>query len=194
RLQPRQLRLRPARQPQRREGLHFEGRVVGGGSPSLIAMSRADRVRLWAVWGGPAVALGLGVLVANLTTRHESNPGLNAAVFLIVGWSFAAAGLAALTRRPENNSGRLLVWTGTALLLGALSAANDRVVYTVGTALDALVLAAFVHLLLAFPEGVLPGRRERIAVVCSYVLAFSANIAILLFEAHPDCTKCAPNV
>jgi PAS domain S-box-containing protein len=157
-------------------------------------MTRADRVRLWAVWGGPAVAVGLGVLAANLTTRHESNPGLNAAVFLIVGWSFAAAGLAALTRRPENNSGRLLVWTGTALLLGALTAANDRVVYTVGFAFDAAVLAAFVHLLLAFPEGVVRGRRERIVVVAGYVLAFTANISVLLVDAHPDCAKCAPNV
>jgi len=157
-------------------------------------MTRTGRLRLWAAWGIPAFAVGLGVLAADLTSRHQSNPDLSAAVFLVVGWSFAAAGLAALTRRPENDSGRLLVWTGTALLLGALSAADDRVIYTVGTALDAVVLAAFVHLLLAFPEGVLPGRRERIAVVCSYVLAFSANIAILLFEAHPDCTKCAPNV
>jgi len=157
-------------------------------------MTRADRLRLWAAWGGPALAVGLGVLAANLTSRHESDPELNAAVFLVVGWSFAAAGLAALTRRPENNSGRLLVWTGLALLLGALSAANDRVVYTVGMALDAVVLAAFVHLLLAFPEGVVRGRRERIVVACGYVLAFASNTSILMFDAHPDCTKCAPNV
>jgi PAS domain S-box-containing protein len=157
-------------------------------------MTRADRLRLWAAWGGPAFALGFGVLAANLTSRHESNRELSAAVFLVVGWSFAAAGLAALTRRPENNSGRLLVWTGVALLLGALSPANDRVVYTVGTALDAVVLAAFVHLLLAFPEGVVRGRRERIVVVGGYALAFTANIAVLMFDAHPNCAKCAPNV
>jgi PAS domain S-box-containing protein len=157
-------------------------------------MTRAERLRLWAVWGGPALAVGLGVLAADLTSRHQSNPGLDAAVFLVVGWSFAAAGLAALTRRPENNSGRLLVWTGTALLLGALTAANDRVVYTVGVALDAVVLAAFVHLLLAFPEGVLRGRRERVAVACGYALAGSANIAVLLVDPHPNCSKCAQNV
>jgi PAS domain S-box-containing protein len=157
-------------------------------------MTRADRLRLWAVWGGPAFALGLGVLAASLASRHLSHGGWNAAGFLLVGWSFAVAGLAALTRRPENNSGRLLVWTGVALLLGALSAANDPFIYTVGTALNALVLAAFVHLLLAFPEGVLPGRRERIVVFLGYVLACTANVAVLLVEAHPDCTKCAPNV
>jgi PAS domain S-box-containing protein len=157
-------------------------------------MTRAERLRLWAVWGGPALTVGLGVLAANLTSRHQSNPGLDAAVFLAIGWSFAAAGLAALTRRPENNSGRLLVWTGTALLLGALTAANDRVVYTLGVALDAVVLAAFVHLLLAFPEGVLRSRRERVVVACGYALAGTANIAVLLVDAHPDCTRCAPNV
>jgi PAS domain S-box-containing protein len=157
-------------------------------------MTRADRLRLWATWGGPALAVGLGVLAANLTTQHESNPGLNATIFLGVGWSFAVAGLAALTRRPENNSGRLLVWTGIALLLGALTAADDRVVYTVGVALDALVLAAFVHLLLAFPEGFVRGRHERIVVACGYALAVTANISVLLVDAHPDCAKCEPNV
>jgi PAS domain S-box-containing protein len=157
-------------------------------------MTRADRLRLWAAWGGPAFAVGLGALAADLTSRHQSARALSAVVFLLFGWSFAAAGLAALTRRPENNSGRLLVWTGIALLLGVLSAANDRVVYTVGTALDAVVLAAFVHLLLAFPEGVLRRRREQVAVGCSYALALTANVAILLFDAHPDCTRCAPNV
>jgi hypothetical protein len=89
-------------------------------------MTRTGRLRLWAAWGLPAFAVGLGVLAADLTSRHQSQPVVSAIVFLLIGWSFAAAGRAALTRRPENHSGRLLVWTGTALLLGAFSEAADR--------------------------------------------------------------------
>ena len=158
-------------------------------------MTRTDRLRLWAAWGGAALAAGVGMLAADLTSRHQTDAALTGAVFLLVGWSFAAAGLVALSLRPENNSGRLLIWTGIALLLGGLTNANDAVVYTLGTVLDAVVLAAFVHLLLAFPEGRLHSRRERIAVGCSYALALTSNAAILLFEAHPDCDSgCPANV
>ena len=56
------------------------------------------------------------------------------------------------------------------------------------------MLAAFVHLVLAYPAGRLPTRADRVIVAGGYALAVVANVLTLMFEPHPDCTKCATNV
>src|SRR5205823_1168637 len=190
RLEPRRLRFRPARRAQRRQGLHRQSRAVGGGSQSAGAMSRADRLRLWAAWGAPALALGFVVLAVGVTSDHESHAALEAALWLVIGWSFALAGLLALDRRPDNNTGRLLVWTGSSVLVAALGLANDRVLYTLGEASSAVLLAAFVHLVLAYPEGKLHSRAERRVVASGYALAVGANVLTLMFTPHPSCDRC----
>ena len=155
-------------------------------------MTRDTRLRLWAAWGTPALALGFVVLAVASTSRHE---GWGAGVvWLVIGWSFALAGLLALAQRPENDTGRLLAWTGTAVLLAGLSGANDAVLYTIGEALSAVLLAAFVHLVLAYPDGKLHSRTERIAVALSYALALVSNVLILMFHPHPSCDRCTTNV
>jgi len=154
-------------------------------------MTRADRLHPHAAWGSAVLALGAAVFALAATSNHQ---GLSTGiVWLVIGWSFAAAGLFALARRPENNTGRLLIWTGIAVLLAGLAAANDAVLYTLGESLSAVLLAAFVHLVLAYPEGKLHSRSERIAVAGSYSLAVVANVGVLLFDAHPQCERCATN-
>ena len=157
-------------------------------------MTGADRLRLWAAWGAPALGAGVVVLWAGATSNHEGRPLLIAGIWLLIGWSFAFAGLVALARRPENHTGRLLVWTGVALLLTGFNLSNSRALYTFGSALGALELAAFAHLLLAFPDGKLHSRAERRAIVAAYVLAVAANVAVLMFAPHPGCSKCSPNL
>jgi PAS domain S-box-containing protein len=155
-------------------------------------MTRADRVRLWAAWGAPALALGFVVLALAATSDHQGWG--NGVVWAVIGWSFALAGLLALDLRPENNTGRLLVWTGIAVLLAGLSAADTPALYTLGEALSAVLLAAFVHLVLAYPDGKLHSRSERATVVLAYALALGANVGTLLFHPHPSCDKCATNI
>jgi PAS domain S-box-containing protein len=157
-------------------------------------MTRSDRLRLWTAWGGAALAVGAVVLAANVTSNHQSQRGLAGGLELLVGWSFVFAGLVAHSRRPENASGRLLALVGIAFLLGNLSVANDRFLYTLGETLGALSLAVFVHLLLAYPEGRLRTRAERVAVVCGYTLAIVANVVTLFFDPHPRCSKCSNNL
>ncbi len=157
-------------------------------------MTHTDRFRLWAAWGGAALAVGAVVLAANITSHHQSQRGLVAGLELLVGWSFALAGLLAVTRRPENATGRLLILVGITFLLSNLQAANNRWLYTLGEALSAFSVAVFVHLLVSYPEGVLRRRAERIAVACAYVLALGSNVGVLLFDPHPQCSKCATNV
>ena len=114
-------------------------------------MTRTGRLRLWAAWGGAALAAGLLVLAVVLTSDHQSQRAFTAALALVVSWSFVVAGLAAWSRRPANHTGRLLVWVGFSFLAGALSSADNRFLYTVGEACTALLPA----------RARRPGRRPR---------------------------------
>src|SRR5205814_426257 len=58
----------------------------------------------------------------------------------------------------------------------------------------ALVLAAFVHLVLAYPAGRLRTRVDRAILVSGYALAVIANVLTLMFRPHPECSKCATSV
>ncbi len=147
-----------------------------------------------AAWGAAAVAAAALCLTLLLRSHHANAGALEIAVDLIVGLSFAATGLIAWSRRPENNTGRLLLTVSFAWFLGLLTAANDAVVYTIGLASEALVLAAFAHLVLAYPFGRLRRRVERIVVAIGYALAVVANVLSLMFDPHPSCPKCATNV
>jgi PAS domain S-box-containing protein len=75
-----------------------------------------------------------------------------------------------------------------------LGTANDAVVSTIGVAGESLVLAAFVHLVLAYPAGRLASRFDRAIVASGYALALVANLLMLMFEPHPACAKCTTNV
>jgi PAS domain S-box-containing protein len=157
-------------------------------------MSRWARRRLVLAWGAAALAGAAISLVVELRSHAMRPSGAEIAVDMVVGLSFAASGLIAWTRRPENNTGRLLLAVSFAWFLGLLSSANDAVVATIGYASGALVLAAFVHLVLAYPAGRLPARGDRVLVVSGYTLAVVANVLTLMFVPHPDCPKCATNV
>ena len=71
---------------------------------------------------------------------------------------------------------------------------TTAVVSTIGLASQSLVLAAFVHLVLAYPAGTLATRLDRVIVACGYALAVVANVLTLLFARNPACAKCVTNV
>ena len=73
----------------------------------------------------------------------------------MVGLSFTTAGLLGMWRRPGNRSGALLSLVGYTYFAGALAFVNSSLVSSIGWALQELFLAAFVHLLLAYPAGTL---------------------------------------
>jgi hypothetical protein len=133
-------------------------------------------------------------LVAMLGSRYRRPSGVEIAVDLVVALSFAVTGLIAWERRPENNTGRLLLAVSFTWSLGLLGTANDAFVSTIGLAGQSLVLAAFVHLVLAYPTGRLLTRADRLIVASGYALAVVANLLTLMFEPHPACSKCATNV
>jgi PAS domain S-box-containing protein len=140
-------------------------------------------------------AVGLVAVVLTLTSDHESHRLLQILVGVVLGWSFLASGLVAHTRRPDNNTGRLMVWVALAWFLGALVEANGALVYTIGLALNALVFAALAHLVLAYPAGRLQPGAERRVVAAGYTLAILGPPFTMLFSHDPaSCSRCPDNL
>jgi PAS domain S-box-containing protein len=72
-----------------------------------------------------------------------------------------------------------MVATGFTWFLSPLTLANEAWLFTIGTAVQALVLAVFVHLLLAYPTGRLETRVERVVVGLAYPVSILANLTEL---------------
>ena len=77
------------------------------------------------------VVLGLVMAVVAATSDHETTPGMEAALTLIVAWSFLGTGLYSWDGRPDNLTGPLMVAVGftlglasSVLYLGALATAT----------------------------------------------------------------------
>jgi signal transduction histidine kinase len=131
--------------------------------------------------------LGAGVayLAVVVTSEHVDDRGLEAALGLLVGWSFVGTGLFAWWRRPANRTGALMAAVGFAWFAAGLADANDDVLHTAGIALDALFPAFAGHLLLAFPTGRLSTRLERTTITVGYLVSTVLQVPSLLFEEDP---------
>jgi PAS domain S-box-containing protein len=157
-------------------------------------MSRFAKRRALLAWGAAALAGAAVSLVVELGSHHMRPSGVELAINLFVGLSFAATGVIAWARRPENNTGRLLLVVSFAWSLALLGSANDGFVSALGVASGALVLAAFVHLVLAYPAGLLPTKVDHVIVMSGYALAIGANLLTLMFDPHAACPKCTTSV
>ena len=144
----------------------------------------------WRPWlyFGPAALIADGLAVA-LTARsdHEQHPEQAIALVLFVSSSFILAGLIGWTRRPQNRTGMLMVAVGFGVLIGVLGEANHPIPFTLGALFGSLFIAAFVHLLLAYPSGRLLSRRARVLVGAGYTIAFLAPLAESMFAAPETC-------
>jgi len=144
----------------------------------------------WRPWlyFGPAALIAGGLAVAlTATSDHEQHPGQTIALVLFVSSSFILAGLIGWTRRPWNRTGTLMVAVGFGVLIGVLSEANHPIPFTLGALFGSLFIAAFVHLLLAYPSGRLLSRRARVLVGTGYAIAFLAPLAESMFAARETC-------
>jgi PAS domain S-box-containing protein len=156
-------------------------------------MSFGPRRGIWLRWGVAAVAASAIGVWLTVTSDHNSQKLVTIVLILVVGWSFIAGGLVAWTRRPENRTGRLLALVGFIFLSGFLTESNDRALFALGAATSAIVLAAFIHLLLAYPTGELRSRGERVLVAFGWFVASIANLTTLFFERKPQCDGCPRN-
>src|SRR5215469_15537403 len=84
----------------------------------------------------------------------------NAPFCLLVGWSFIGCGLIAWQQRPGNRLGPVMIFIGFAWFATFLTDASNPLLFTVGTAVQAVYLVGFVYLILSFPSGRLRGWLE----------------------------------
>ena len=145
--------------------------------------------RPWLFFGPAALAAAGAAVALTFTSDHDQHPAHTTALVLFVSLSFIAAGLIGWTRRPANRTGMLMVAVGFGVLADSLYEANSSLPYTLGTIVGSLFIAAFVHLLLAYPGGRLISRFGRSVVVGAYATAFFAPLFDALFPSRPKPCK-----
>jgi PAS domain S-box-containing protein len=132
-----------------------------------------------------------------LTSDHNVNTAAGLGLSVPIGLTFIAGGLIACARRPDNRTGLLMVLTGFVWFFGALTAANDSLLFSIGSAFGALVYGFFILLVVAYPTGRLETRLDRLVVVAGF--AFTAVLwpGSLLFDDLDDgplrCEECPEN-
>jgi signal transduction histidine kinase len=156
-----------------RIGLLTAGLALGVVS---LALARAE----------PAYALGGGSLAAGLAG-------------LMAGWSLVAAGLGAWARRPTSRFGALVAAAGLAWFLAEWNnpGAGAALVFTAGLVLHAACVPLVGHAALAYPEGRLGSRVERVAVAVAYggaVLGLGILPALLFDPVDTGCGQCPGNL
>jgi signal transduction histidine kinase len=125
---------------------------------------------------------GLAYAAIVLSSEHVEDRGLDAALGLLVGWSFIGTGVFAWWRRPGNRTGLLMAAAGFAWFASGVSASDSDALFTIGIALDALFPAILGHLLVAFPTGRLETVAERVVAAGAYLTVTVLQIPSLLFE------------
>jgi signal transduction histidine kinase len=151
-----------------------------------------------ALIGLAAVGVVLGVVMAVVvaTSDHQTNPGLEAALTLVIAWSFLGSGLYAWDSRPDNLIGPLMVAVGFAWLLGQLSASDVPALFVIGRNLTGLPFVILIHLLFAFPDGTVKRPFERRCVALAYFLALVYPWLLTPFADLADtgdCDRCPAN-
>jgi signal transduction histidine kinase len=96
---------------------------------------------------------------------------------------YILAGLVAWLRRPESRLGVLMIAGGFASGLSALQLTHVEALYTIGALFDILPAAVFLHVVLAFPDGRLRSRFERLLVAAAYTSALGLQLVKLSLGA-----------
>jgi signal transduction histidine kinase len=131
-----------------------------------------------------------------LTSDFVPLRGLVAALGLLVGKAFVAAGLFAWSWHPDNRVGMLMTATGFAWLLGLVGLSDIPLLFAFGSVVGALYFATAAHMLLAAPDGRLHSRWERRLVAGVYVTSLLALPLFLFSDPHEsfDCGECPENI
>lgn len=99
-----------------------------------------------------------------------------------VGAAFLTAGLIALSRRPKNQLGPLMIAIGFAwLLVRILLHLNWPVAVTLASWLSTLPLPMLIQLLFAFPSGRISSQFERRLCAAAYIVLVGGQLIGLLF-------------
>jgi signal transduction histidine kinase len=101
--------------------------------------------------------------------------------------AYILVGLVAWFRRPESRLGMLMIAGGFAIGLSTLQFEHQDQLYTAGAVFDILPAAIFLHVFLAFPDGRLRSRFERVLVGGAYASALGLQLVKMALDAMgPD--------
>jgi hypothetical protein len=135
---------------------------------------------LQVILAGAAIAAAAAAALLSITSNHAPGPYAHAALSVVLCLTFVGAGLLALATPGYGRFGLLLAAVGFSSLLGALHDANGALAYTAGVFSANLVFAVLAETVLAYPEGVLRTRMNRLLVAAAY-----ANVVVLQAVAVP---------
>jgi signal transduction histidine kinase len=145
-----------------------------------------------------AAIAGAAASALIVSSDHTPMPAAGIAVGLTITWSFIGAGLYAWWRRPANRFGALMTAVGFTFMLGALTASDDSVVFTIGVALSNLYFVVFAHMVISYPDGRLERPWHAKLLIAGYALALLGPLPQLLWgftdrmtESCPDCPESA---
>jgi signal transduction histidine kinase len=145
-----------------------------------------------------AVVAGAAASALIASSDHTPKPAAGIVIGLVITWSFIGTGLYAWWRRPANRFGALMTAVGFTFMLGALTASDDMVVFTVGVLLSSLYFVAFAHMVLAYPDGRLERPWHARLLAAGYALALIGPLPQLLWgftdrmtDSCPDCPESA---
>ena len=138
------------------------------------------------LWTIAFVGLALGVAVLAVGLANANVDGIQIFLLEWVSIPFVAAGLVAWWRRPESRLGILMVAGGLATGLSGLQFAEAELARTIGAIFDILPAALFLHLVLAFPDGRLKSRFERLLVAAGYAAAIGLQLVKMALGQFPN--------
>ena len=141
-------------------------------------MTTRTAVALWTL----AVAATTGGLTLILASDQRGASTGRAALGIAVGLAFVAAGLVSRARRPDSRVGSIMVVVGFSWFLGALTQANDPLLFSLGAAINDVPWAFFAYLVLSHPTGRLDSLTSRAIVVVAFLVTLVVHPLSMLFD------------
>jgi signal transduction histidine kinase len=130
-----------------------------------------------------AVGLVAPVYSVTLALRVSHVSQIQLVLLEWISVSYILVGLIAWFRRPESRLGVLMIAGGFAIGLSTLQFEHQDHLYTAGAVFDILPAAIFLHVFLAFPDGRLRSRFERVLVAGAYVSALGLQLVKMALGA-----------
>jgi signal transduction histidine kinase len=140
----------------------------------------AERPRVWSfVPAAATLAVAAGAASVGFALAAGSSDPVQVFLLEWVAVPYVVAGVIAWWRRPESRLGPLMVAGGLASAFSGWQLAESSGAYTFGAAFDIVPAALFLHVCLAFPDGRLRSRFERVLVGIAYTVAVGLQLVKL---------------
>jgi signal transduction histidine kinase len=160
-----------------------------------------ERLNLWSGgstrWAAAFLVAGLTwAVLAEAVSVDGGEPVENAVLDGLAGASFTVAGAVALLRRPGNRIGPLMLAVGFTWFFGNFTAVHSAWPWAFAYTFEAVSACFIVWLILAYPTGFLPSKRQAGLVVAVAVTAVLSGILRTLsahFLVYSGCTWCVRN-